>query len=306
MSQSGTTPLVSVIMPAYNARDTIFVAIASVLDQSERNLELIVINDASTDDTAAIVRSFGDPRVRLIETNRNLRSAAARNLGLEAAGGKWFAALDADDMWEKNRLRRLIGVAEHGFFLTDFCLPSVPDRDGTLVPIGRPEGNNPTATVEEIPDYAAFLGLKIGMLPLFPLGHVRKHGLKFPESGSGGEWAFFIARAFSTGLKCKLLRLPGYLYRVTGAHDSSTLRAIEEQLKMDLDLASASWVPDNARQIIADRILPIRRRLLVAALRERNWRKFALYAARHPGDLIYLPESVMKFAVRKLMLNTRR
>ena len=92
-------PRVSVIIPAYNASETVGAAIDSVLAGSYDDVEVVVCNDASTDDTAAVVEAHPDPRVRLIEAPRNGGPATARNLARAAATGELLAFLDADDRW---------------------------------------------------------------------------------------------------------------------------------------------------------------------------------------------------------------
>ncbi len=102
-SSSGENqPLVSVIMPAYNARPYIAEAIQSVLNQDYPNIELIVIDDGSVDGSAEFAESFG-PRVRVIR-QANAGVAAARNRGLAEARGELIAFLDADDVWLPGKL----------------------------------------------------------------------------------------------------------------------------------------------------------------------------------------------------------
>ena len=91
-------PTLSVIVPAYNVAPFIRTAIRSVLDQGFRDLEVIVINDGSTDQTEQIVRSIHDDRVRLV-TQVNGGLAHARNVGIGLAKGRYIAFLDGDDMW---------------------------------------------------------------------------------------------------------------------------------------------------------------------------------------------------------------
>ena len=92
--------LISVVMPAYNRADRIAAAIRSVLAQSHRHLELLVVDDGSTDGTAEIAAAFAsDPRVRVIKGAHGGVSAA-RNLGLEAAAGEIVAYLDSDNSWK--------------------------------------------------------------------------------------------------------------------------------------------------------------------------------------------------------------
>jgi len=103
-------PMVSVIMPAWNAMRYIHPAIDSVLSQSYEDLELIVINDGSSDgDYAALERI--DPRVRVIDGARGGVSRA-RNLGMAQARGRYFAFIDADDLWVPGKLRMQVEYLE--------------------------------------------------------------------------------------------------------------------------------------------------------------------------------------------------
>lgn len=92
------TGLVSVVMPAFNRAGSIGAAIRSVLAQTHRELELIVIDDGSTDGTADAVLAFDDPRIRLIRGD-HAGVSAARNAGLDQASGRWIAYLDSDNRW---------------------------------------------------------------------------------------------------------------------------------------------------------------------------------------------------------------
>lgn len=105
MSES---PLVSVVMPAYNAERYVEEAISSVVGQSYRNLELIVIDDASTDGTRAIIERFmgEDHRIALIQNEVNSGVAVSRNKGIEAASGEWIALIDSDDSWENEKIQK--------------------------------------------------------------------------------------------------------------------------------------------------------------------------------------------------------
>jgi len=96
-------PLVSVVIPAYNSAAYIAEAIESALGQDYPALEVIVIDDGSTDQTVSIVSKYGD-RVKLV-AQKNKGSGAARNLGIRAASGKYIAFLDADDVWWKGKIR---------------------------------------------------------------------------------------------------------------------------------------------------------------------------------------------------------
>ncbi|MFB9243754.1 glycosyltransferase [Massilia antarctica] len=97
-----STPLVSVVIPCYNAQRYIGATIASVLAQTDVTMEIIVVDDGSRDDSVALVRT-GFPAVRIIE-QANAGVAAARNTGIAAARGEWIAFIDADDIWLPGKL----------------------------------------------------------------------------------------------------------------------------------------------------------------------------------------------------------
>jgi len=98
--------MISVILPVYNREKTIHRAVQSVLDQTYKDLELIVVDDGSTDETFAIVDSIQDNRIRLIHTKANFGACKARNLGIENARGEWVAFQDSDDAWHPEKLSR--------------------------------------------------------------------------------------------------------------------------------------------------------------------------------------------------------
>ncbi|MBK5936112.1 MULTISPECIES: glycosyltransferase family 2 protein [Halorhodospira] len=99
-----SVPRVSVVMPARNCSPFIAEAIDSVLSQEEDSLEVLVVDDGSTDETAAIAASYGEP-VRVLHTSKpGSGAAAARNVGLRAAAGECIAFLDGDDVWLPGKL----------------------------------------------------------------------------------------------------------------------------------------------------------------------------------------------------------
>ncbi|HEB87035.1 MAG TPA: glycosyltransferase family 2 protein [Gammaproteobacteria bacterium] len=91
--------LISVIIPTYNRADLIGRTIDSVLAQSWQDLEIVVVDDASTDDTRTVVQAIPDPRVRYIGLEKNSGPSTARNTGVEQAKGRFISFLDSDDEW---------------------------------------------------------------------------------------------------------------------------------------------------------------------------------------------------------------
>jgi teichuronic acid biosynthesis glycosyltransferase TuaG len=106
-------PLVSVVIPTYNAANFIVDTISSVLNQSHSDLEVIVVDDCSTDDTASIVRNICDEdfRLTLIELEKNMGGPAGpRNVGVANASGEWVCFVDADDLWHFTKISRQLSV----------------------------------------------------------------------------------------------------------------------------------------------------------------------------------------------------
>lgn len=106
-------PLVSVVMPAYNAAQYIGEAIESVISQSFEGWELVIIDDCSSDDTASAARRYKerDGRISLYSNDTNLGVSMTRRKGVSISRGEWIAFLDADDVWESVKLERQLRFA---------------------------------------------------------------------------------------------------------------------------------------------------------------------------------------------------
>lgn len=133
MSEAGI-PLVSVVMPTRNRAALLERAVKSVLDQTFRDWELIIIDDASTDATAAVVSEYcsRDARVRMHTLTTSRGGAAARNAGIAAARGAWIAFLDDDDEWYPRKLAEQIHIRDDspagaGFI---YCLVEYANASG--------------------------------------------------------------------------------------------------------------------------------------------------------------------------------
>ena len=98
MMDNNNNPLISVIMPVYNGERFLRQAIDSILSQTYRNFELLIINDGSTDATESIIQSFKDKRIRYVKNEHNLKLIKTLNKGVSLATGKFIARMDADDI----------------------------------------------------------------------------------------------------------------------------------------------------------------------------------------------------------------
>lgn len=100
--------LVSVIIPVHNAEKFIKETVQSVLDQTYRDFELILVDDNSKDKSIEIIREIDDERIVIVEGKKCGSAAAARNAGVEVAKGRYITYLDADDLWRKDKLERTL------------------------------------------------------------------------------------------------------------------------------------------------------------------------------------------------------
>ncbi len=104
----GSDPLVSVIIPTFNRAGWLSESIDSVLHQTHPSVELIVVDDGSTDHTPDVVQAFGDRLTYLQQPNRGV--SAARNVGVAASRGTWVAFLDSDDLWQPSKVAAQVAV----------------------------------------------------------------------------------------------------------------------------------------------------------------------------------------------------
>lgn len=139
-------PSVSVILPVRDRADVVGQAVASVLNQTYGDLELIVIDDGSTDGTLRVIHAIADPRLKIIEAGDSCGVSAARNLGIERARGRYLAFQDSDDIWTSTKLERQLAALRQA---QDEISPLVGVSccrgriEGTSILEGPPEGPGP-------------------------------------------------------------------------------------------------------------------------------------------------------------------
>ncbi len=112
MAEEDKTPLVTVLMPVYNAEKYLAEAIESILGQTFTDFEFLIINDGSTDDSSKIIETYTDSRIRYIENTTNLKLIATLNKGIGLAKGKYIARMDADDICYPQRLQKQVSFME--------------------------------------------------------------------------------------------------------------------------------------------------------------------------------------------------
>ena len=126
--------LVSIITPSYNTAKFIAKTIQSVLDQTYKNWEMIIVDDCSTDNTDDIVAPFlTDKRIKYLKNEKNSGAAVTRNKALREAKGKWVAFLDSDDLWMPGKLEKQITfMEENGYHFSYTNYSEIDDEDKSL------------------------------------------------------------------------------------------------------------------------------------------------------------------------------
>lgn len=124
--------LVSVIIPTYNREKIIIKSVQSVLNQTYSNLEVIVVDDGSTDNTQLELKKIKDPRLKIIYQN-NKGACAARNNGIKNSNGKYIAFNDSDDIWLKNKLEKQMQVMQVKHPDIIFCKINMKNSNGEFV-----------------------------------------------------------------------------------------------------------------------------------------------------------------------------
>lgn len=143
-------PRVSVVIAAFNREDSVRAAATSVLEQTCPDLELIVVDDGSSDGTIAALETISDPRLTVIAAGENRGVSAARNRGIGAARGHWVAFHDSDDIWRPEKLAKQMADldAPGADFVAGYCGmeiegtdplryvpdPAIPHRSGDIMP----------------------------------------------------------------------------------------------------------------------------------------------------------------------------
>lgn len=216
---------VSVIIPTFNRSGLLARAVESVVRQTYSNLEILIVDDASDDDTPAIVRQFADRRIHYIRHAANQGGAATRNTGIEAASGKYIAFLDDDDEWEPEK--------------TEIQLAAMAHYDAVICTSDRQKRNLKRYSEKKVVDLddlrrGKFTGGGTGAL-MAKAGVLRE--IMFDEElRKNQDWDLFIriARKYSIGyLNKPFVRYnEGDHERITNLNRDRPIRDVEKQLVM--------------------------------------------------------------------------
>lgn len=239
----------SVIVPAYNAEQTVGRAIESALAQTEARCEVLVIDDASSDATVAVATEYAerDDRVRVLCNSVNRGPAGARNHGICEARGEWIALLDADDSFAPHRIETLLQLGE--LHAADIVADNI-----LLCPLDGSGPCQPMLSAKDLPESkwlttAAFIAGNVGsrwtprvsfgfFQPVIRRDFVQRHDLRYDERNRFGEDFMFYTACLLRGARWWLMPEPMYHYSirdgsltdVQSAADLLRIRSMEDRL----------------------------------------------------------------------------
>ncbi|MFE0017076.1 glycosyltransferase family 2 protein [Mesorhizobium sp. NPDC059054] len=234
-------PDVTFVIAAYNAETSIARAIESALAQRGVSIEIIVVDDRSSDRTVEIACAFPPEQVKVIALDQNRGPGGARNAGLEAARGRWIAVLDSDDTVHPERLKCMIARAEtQGAQIAVDNLEVVRDAAGTRETMFEAkllEAHPELMLADFIAANIMFEGtFSFGyMKPIFERRFLEQHGLRYDETLRIGEDYIFLASTMAKGGRCVVEPTVGYAYHIRQGSISRVLELhhVEAMLKAD-------------------------------------------------------------------------
>lgn len=254
-------PDVSFVIAAHNAEATLGRAIDSALAQQGVTVEVIVVDDCSSDATVGFARAYADPRVRVVALENNRGPGGARNAGLDAARGRWVAVLDSDDAVLPDRLSAMIGRAEAGSAVMAVDNIVVIHEDGRPQDIMFAEGY-----LEKLGQLtlADFIGGNVVfeatfnfgyMKPIFLREYLEANELRYDENLRIGEDYILLADALALGGICVVEPAVGYAYHVRNGSISRVLELhhVEAMQRADAAFEARNRLDGEAKKAFTRR-----------------------------------------------------
>lgn len=201
-------PLISMIVPVYNGENFIEKCIKSILDQSLKELQIIIVNDGSNDNTAAVLEKYesSDPRVKII-TQENGGVSKARNAALEIAGGEWTAFVDADDFIKEDYCENMLAAANR---LSTDVLISCSHREGEKGEWLMDSHDKLIQACFSFDEGSFSFNIDAPWGKLYRTSLIRENHIRFPENLRRSEDAYFCIRVYEQAENIGVFNQCGY------------------------------------------------------------------------------------------------
>jgi glycosyltransferase involved in cell wall biosynthesis len=288
--------LVSVIIPNYNYAIHVGKAIDSVLNQTYQNVEVIVVDDGSTDNSRAVLASYGESITVMEQTNEGV--SKARNRGVSKAQGEFVAFLDADDIWLPTKIEKQIErfKRETDLGLVHCSMTYIDNEDR---PIGEITDGMEGWVAEEFLRFEGGVVIGAGSTALVPKAVFDEVGGFDPRQSTAADWDFSYRVA--TRYKIGFAREPLVNYRQHGTNMHGNIRAMEHDMLLGYEKAFANGASGNRRECYSN----LHKTLSGSYFRSRNYGKCIGHAIKsvwlRPSKIGYF----LSFPIRNAS-NSRR
>lgn len=308
-------PDISIILTSYNVERYIEAALASALSQTGPSIEVIAVDDASTDNTWNLINANTDPRLKKIRLEQNGGPSIARNTGFAAATGDWLAVLDGDDQFLPNRLARCLATAQsqNAHIVVD-NLTVHREEDSSEYPMFPPaefERTNILTLHDFIKANRLFSGgYTLGYVkPLFSAAFLRQHNLQYDPEIRIGEDYHLLAEALASHARCAIEHHCGYRYTVRKnsishrlkLEDIQRMQSCDAKLKARFTFYPAAAKAQSAREASFRRAAAFTR--IIDALKAKNPAAACKAAISYPSAvlLLWLPiEARLRRLLKKI------
>jgi len=280
VGENAQDKLISVIMPAFNAGKYITRTLDSVRNQTHSELEIIVVDDGSTDNTVAIVEALAsqDKRIKLLRSPHRGVSHA-RNLAIAQARANYIAPIDADDLWKRDKLKRqyeILSIAPEETGVVYAWAAGIDDEDKIVLPVW----NASYARGDVLHPIIESGILSCGSTPLIRKRYAQEVGGYDEELHLSEDWKFYTALA---GV-CYFEVIPECLigYRIRSDSASVNLRPMVEALDACSQWIRMKW-PDLPKHVLAERDFTLNTYLAFMATRGGQYSLVPRYLMRAAG-----------------------
>lgn len=215
-------PVVSIIIPVYNAACFIESTIQTVLDQTYSEWELILIDDKSTDDSIKLITPYlkRDKRIKLLKNNTNLFAGPSRNKGVDDARGRFIAFLDADDLWSPSKLKKQVSFMLEKDCAFSFTGYEFANEDGT--PNGKKVNVPATISYKQLLKNTTISTITV----MFDTTKLSKTEIMMPDIRSGQDMATWLSVLRHIGVAHGLNENLSFYRRSSGTLSSNKLKAL--------------------------------------------------------------------------------